>query len=462
MRFTRFPACTFGVSSIALYALLSACAPRVELQVAPGVGVLDWNEDWRNPAGAPIAQSWSSFGSEQLAALITRARGANPDIEISIARIEQARGDLGIARSENGPTIDLSANASSDIRNLQGQTESFDRIGSVGIDVSYDLDLFGAAKASRRAAWARLSAAGYDQRTIELTIEADVASAYVRHSALNDRLKINTRALNSVRKVERIIRIRAAEGVASAIDVGIQSAEGDAIEVEISQLAEDKAIIGNAMAALVGAEAPGFSVTDTSLANLSIPAFTPIQPVDLLTRRPDIRAAEFRIAAADGNVANARAVFMPQIRLSADSFFDFAANGGIFNPGSSLSASVLASIFDRGRLKGRLTRAVGEQREAVANYNKALLTALTETRNALSIAREADYRVAVLERSRIGAERTAAFARIQYAEGGTSLNIQLEAERRLLAVGEGLIRAREARMLAAIALFRAIGGAPLS
>ena len=132
------------------------------------------------------------------------------------------------------------------------------------------------------------------------------------------------------------------------------------------------------------------------------------------------------------------------------------------NPGSSLTASILASIFDRGRLKGRLTRAVGEQREAVANYNKALLTALTETRNALSIAREADVRLAVLERSRIDAERTATFARIQYAEGGTSLNIQLEAERRLLAVHEGLIRAREARLLAAIALFRAIGGAPRS
>ena len=68
----------------------------------------------------------------------------------------------------------------------------------------------------------------------------------------------------------------------------------------------------------------------------------------------------------------------------------------------------------------------------------------------------------MLERSRIDAERTAAFARIQYAEGGTSLNTQLEAERRLLAVHEGLIRAREARLLAAIALFRAIGGAPRS
>ena len=462
MRFSRFPACACGFSSIALCALLSACAPRVELQVTPGIGVLDWNEDWQNPAGGPIAHSWSSFGSEQLAALIAQARGSNPDIEISIARIEQARGDLGIARSENGPKIDLSANGSSDIRNLQGQTKSFDRIGSVGIDVSYDLDLFGAAKASRRAAWARLSAAGYDRRTIELTIEADVASAYIRHSALNDRLKVNTRALKSARKVERIIRIRAAEGVASAIDVGIQSTESDSIEVEISQLAEDKAVLGNALAALVGAEAPGFSVTDTSLANLSLPAFAPIQPVDLLTRRPDIRAAEFRIAAADGSVANARAVFMPQIRLSADSFFDFAASGGILNPGSSLTASILASIFDRGRLKGRLTRAVGEQREAVANYNKALLTALTETRNALSIAREADVRLAVLERSRIDAERTAAFARIQYAEGGTSLNTQLEAERRLLAVHEGLIRAREARLLAAIALFRAIGGAPRS
>lgn len=420
----------------------------------------DWNEDWQNPAGAEIAQSWSSFGSDQLAALIAQARVANPDIEISIARIEQARGNLGLVRAENGPEIGLSANGSSDVRNLQGQTKSFDRIGSVGIDVSYDLDLFGAAKASRRAAWARLSAAGYDRRTIELTIEADVASAYVRHSALNDRLKINARALQSAREAERIIRIRTAEGVASAIDLGIQSTEGDAIEVEISQLAEDSAIIGNALAALVGAEAPGFFLTDTNLANLSIPAIAKVQPAELLTRRPDIRAAESRIAAADGNVANARAVFMPQIRLSADSFFDIASTGGLLNPGGSLTTSILASIFDRGRLKGQLTQAVGEQQEAVALYNKTLLAALSETRDALAIAREADFRTAALERSRIDAEHTAKLVRMQYVEGRISLNTRLEAERRLLAVSEGLVRAREARLLAAISLFRAIGGAP--
>ena len=463
MFFTRSPARALsGVSAIALCALVSACAPRVQLPVAPGIGVLDWNEDWQNPAGAEAAQSWSSFGSEPLAALIAEARRANPDIEIAIARIDQARGDAGVARSENGPEIGLSANGSSDIRNLQGQTKSLNRIGSVGIDVSYDLDLFGAAKASRRAAWAQLSAAGYDRRTIELTIEADVASAFVRHAALNDRLKINARALQSARKLERIIRIRAAEGVASVIDVGIQTTEGDAIEVEMSQLAEDRAIIGNALAVLVGAEAPAFSVPDASLSNLVIPAFAQVQPADLLTRRPDIRAAEARIAAADGNVANARAVFMPQIRLSADSFFDLASNGGILNPGGSLTASILATIFDRGRLKGRLTRAVGEQNEAVASYKKAVLAALTETRNALSIAREADFRLATLQRSRGDAERTATLSRMQFAEGRTSLNTLLEADRRLLAVDEGLTQAREVRLLAAITLFRAIGGAPRS
>ena len=463
MFFTRSPARALsGVSAIALCALVSACAPRVQLPVAPGIGVLDWNEDWQNPAGAQAAQSWSSFGSEPLAALIAEARRANPDIEIAIARIDQARGDAGVARSENGPEIGLSANGSSDIRNLQGQTKSLNRIGSVGIDVSYDLDLFGAAKASRRAAWARLSAAGYDRRTIELTSEADVASAFVRHAALNDRLKINARALQSARKLERIIRIRAAEGVASVIDVGIQTTEGDAIEVEMSQLAEDRAIIGNALAVLVGAEAPAFSVPDASLSNLVIPAFAQVQPADLLTRRPDIRAAEARIAAADGNVANARAVFMPQIRLSADSFFDLASNGGILNPGGSLTASILATIFDRGRLKGRLTRAVGEQNEAVASYKKAVLAALTETRNALSIAREADFRLATLQRSRGDAERTATLSRMQFAEGRTSLNTLLEADRRLLAVDEGLTQAREVRLLAAITLFRAIGGAPRS
>ena len=98
---------------------------------------------------------------------------------------------------------------------------------------------------------------------------------------------------------------------------------------------------------------------------------------------------------------------------------------------------------------------------AVASYKKAVLSALTETRNTLSIAREADFRLAALQRTRIEAERTATLSRMQYSEGRTSLNTLLEADRRLLSVEEGLIRAREARLLAAVALFRAIGGEPL-
>lgn len=144
-----------------------------------------------------------------------------------------------------------------------------------------------------------------------------------------------------------------------------------------------------------------------------------MQPTELLTRRPDIRGAEARIEAANGNVA--RAAFIPQIRLSADSFFDLASSGGIINPGGSLSAGSLATIFDRGRLRGRLVRARGEQYEAVASYRKAVLAALTETRNTLSISRESEARLTAFQRSRAEALQTAKLARLQYAEASRRL-----------------------------------------
>lgn len=450
-----------GGVALASGLLLHGCAPVVKLEIAPSVLSAEFDDERAVATDyAQLDQSWSAFGSPQLATLIARGQDANPDIAIAIARIAQARADLGIAKSANGPTISASASASSDIRNLKGQTKSLDRIGSAGLDISYDVDLFGGTKAAKKAAWARLKAAGFDKDALKLIIESDIASAYVQYAALSDRAKLMDHAAANARALERVIRLRAREGVASPVDVGLQTTEGNAIEIGVSRILEAKSVSQNGIAVLLGEEAPGFTLAEASLATLRVPQFALIQPAEIVGRRPDIIAAEARIAAANGDVAQARAAFMPSIQLSASSFFDIARSGGLVNAGASAGFGIFAAIFDNGRLKGRLFRASSEQKEAVESYRKIVLGALAEAQNALVMSNQTKRRYDLLVASQDIAAKTAALARQQYVAGSASMNVVLDADRRMVEVQDSLVLAKQECLNAAILLYKAFGGAP--
>ena len=452
-----------GGVALATGLLLNGCAPAVKLEIAPSIMSTELDDE-RGGALAfeRLDQSWAAFGSPALETLIARGQEANPDIAIAVARIAQARADLGIAKSANGPVVSTSASASSDIRNLKGQTKSLDRIGSAGLDISYDVDLFGGTKAAKKAAWARLKAAGFDKDALKLIIESDIASAYVQFAALSDRARLMEQATTNARALERVIRLRAREGVASQVDVGLQATEGNAIEIGVSRIIEAKSRSQNGIAVLLGEEAPRFKLADASISTLRVPQFALIQPAEIVTRRPDIIAAEARIAAANGDVAQARAAFMPSIQLSASSFFDIARSGGLVNAGASGGFGLFAAIFDSGRLKSRVFRASAEQKEAVETYRKIVLVALAEAQNALAASSQTKRRYDLLVASQDIAAKTAALARQQYVAGSASMNAVLDADRRLVEVQDSLVLAKQESLNAAILLYRALGGAPRS
>jgi NodT family efflux transporter outer membrane factor (OMF) lipoprotein len=440
--------------------LAGGCAPTPHLSVPYTIKADNWNEDTVTYQGASQdVLSWSAFGSDELAALIQRAQLANPDIAIATARILQARGDLRVARSNKGPTVDFSSDSSSDVRNLQGMNSSSNRLGSAELNISYDLDLFGGNRASQRAARARFRATGYDRLATKLAIESDVASVYVEIATLTDQIAAAGRALSNARKLERTIKLRAQEGVVNQIEVGLQTAEANKIEVDLSRLVESRAIATNALSTLLGEEAPSFALERASISSLTVPRFSPAQPSNMLIRRPDILAAEARIAAANGNVGEARAAFFPQINFSASSFLDFTS-GGLGVPGLALGANMISLIFDNGKRKGAFMRAEGEQIEAAEAYRKTVLNSLNEAQNALVSSIQSQKRLTLLENSRGLVARTAVSARRQYLEGSVGLSTVFESERNLMAAEDLLIRAKRENLQAAISLFKALGGAP--
>ncbi len=283
---------------------------------------------------------------------------------------------------------------------------------------------------------------------------------FVEHAALGDRIRLLDRTIASARELERIIAVRRRHGVASRVDTGIAAVEARQLEVERSRLVQARSRIRNALAVLAGAEAPGFSLPETGLAAFAMPAPAATQPPELIVRRPDVRAAEARIAAAAGDIDRARAAFLPQLSLSASGIGQAASLGGPLGATLAVGAGLLAPIFDRGRLNGELRFASAVQRETVETYRGALLNALREAQDALTASVEARTRHALLAEIVDKARETARLARIQYVEGEADLQTVLDAEQRLVAVEDALAVATQERLEASVDVYRAMGGNP--
>lgn len=449
-----------GTAGLAAFA--AGCAPHVELAVPPQVLSTEWQAQGSAEGARPseVAGLGEALQSGELARLTAKAQGANADIAIAAARVERARAELGIARGQMLPVVTASAGAGATRTDDQGTSLFSFSEGFAGLDISFDLDLFGRGKAERRAARRRLDASGLDRDAVALVIEAEVARAFVQHAALTDRIALLDRNIASALELERIIGIRFREGDATRVDVGLQAIEARQLEAERLRLVEAQSRTRNALAVLTGEEAPLFRLPEASLAGMATPSLQPLQPAELLVRRPDIRAAEARIAAADGDVAAARAAFLPSLRLSASGLAQAATLSGPFGTTLSAGAGLLAPIFDRGRLNGRLYAATAGQRESVELYRKTLLTALAEAEDALAGVEQSRRRQLLIDRMVEDARITARLSRLQYLEGEADLSVVLDAERLLVQAEDARALSTQERLNAAIDLYAAMGGSP--
>lgn len=453
---------TARISPVAIVALLAGgCAPNVELRPTPELRSAQWSAANLPPAPGPQQSLGAALGDAELQALIAAALSNNTDIGAAAARVARARAELGIARAAMLPVVTASAGVSgTQTDNRGGSVFNFSE-GFAGLDVSYDVDLFGEQRAGRRASRARLAAAAFDRDAVALVVETEVARAFVQHAALADRISLLDRNIEQARELERIIRVRMRHGDATRVDTGLQTIQVRELEAERLRLTEALARTRNALAVLAGEEAPVFAAPTARLAAFAVPPIAMVQPGELLVRRPDVRAAEARIAAAQGDVAQARAAFLPRLRLSASALGQAATLSGPLGATLSIGAGLLAPIFNRGRLRGRLGAAAATQAESVELYRGALLTALGEGENALAAVEHARRREALLTEIVEEARTTARLARRQYLEGEADLQRVLDAEQLLVRAEDGRAVALQERLEAAIDLYKALGGAPV-
>ena len=432
----------------------------MQLQVAPEVLSSDWSGSGAAARPGSLTDRshlGSALGSAELTRLIDRALAQNPDVGVASARIDQARALLRVARAAMLPTVTTSAGLSASRGDARSNTLDLGN-GFAGLDVSYEVDAFGRGSAERRAGMERLRAAGFDRQSVLLTIEAEVARAYVQRAALSDRIALLGRNIAQAAELERIIRARLNAGDANRVDLGLQTIQLRQLQTEKVRLTEALDQTRTALAVLVGEEAPRFASTPADLGSFTLPAFSPGSPGDLLSRRPDIRAAEARIQAAGGDVAQARAAFFPRLRLSASGLVQAASFGGPLASLLSIGADLLAPIFNRGALHGEFDGASARQRETVELYRRELLTALAEVENALSAGRRSEEREALILQILEEARLTSRLARLSYIEGEADLQQVLDAESLLVQAEDARALVLQQRLEAAIDLFRATGG----
>jgi NodT family efflux transporter outer membrane factor (OMF) lipoprotein len=416
------------------------------------------------PRGAsPALDWWRGFRSRELTTLVENAQTANFDIAVAVARIRQADAQSRIAGAPLLPAIDLDASAQrSRSSGAVGLGTGSERdLFRAGFAASYEIDFWGRNRAISRAAQHTAIVSRFEKDVVALSTLASVGNGYFLMLAAQDRLRIARRNLESANRVLTLIRQRREAGTASDLDVAQQESvvanQRAAIPPLDQQLRQNIA----ALAVLVG-KAPAFlKVRGGSLYDLAIPRVSPGLPSELLVQRPDIRAAEERLAAADANVYAARTAFLPRISLTGSGGFQSSALRTLFIPEAAVyqvAANLAQPLFDGYLLLGQLDLRRAEQQELLMAYRGTAISAFADVEIALIAIADTAERERLQREVVMSSRRAFQIAESRLREGTVDLITVLNIQQTLFQAEDALALARLARLQAVLSLFQALGG----
>ncbi|WP_085810792.1 efflux transporter outer membrane subunit [Sphingomonas sp. TZW2008] len=446
--------------ALLLPAMLAGCTlPGPRAEAPPGAAVTP-PAGWRtplNPGGTIRAGWWEAFGDPVLASLVTRALAANVDIQIAAARVEEARAAEALSRANLLPQI------GGTVAETQGQTLSpfgtpSRAIGAQpGITASYDLDLFGRLRLARAAARAQLLASEGARDTVRLATAAAVASGYVTLRALDQRLAIARATLAARAEAQRIARRRYETGYSSRLEYRQAQAEYAATAQLVPAAALAISRQENALSLLLG-DNPGPVARGLPLDAIRLPPIPDGLPADLLRRRPDLFQAEQTLVAADRSLDSQRAAMLPNLALTGSA--GLVLSTALANPVGvfTLGASILAPLFDGGRLAAQEDAAAARRDQAAFGYRRAALQAFREVDDALDGVRRTGEQADDLARQTAAAQGALQNASNRYRAGYSAYIEQLDAQRSLLTAELSLVQARSDRLASYVALYQAMGG----
>jgi len=417
-------------------------------------------------AALPPLDWWRGFRSKELTEVIEEARAANLDIAAAVARIVQADAQSRIAGSALLPNVGLngSATRSRSSQSLAGGSSggsSEHDLLSTSLTGSYEIDFWGKNRSALRAAEETAAASRYDREVVGLATVVAAANAYFQILAAQDRLRVARENLRSATRILNLIEQRVAAGTASALDTAQQESLVNTQRAAIPPLEQTLTQNRNALAVLIARSPEHVRIRGGSLRGIATPRITAGLPSELLAQRPDIREAEANLAAANANVANARAQMLPSITLTGEGGYQSAILRTLLRPESAFytaTAGLTQPIFDGAKLQGNLDLQKGKHDELLQNYRKAVISAFSDVENALDGIRQTTLRER-LQREVVASSRRAFDISEQRLRQGTiDLVTLLQTQQTLYQAEDALAQAQLAHVQAVVSLYQALGG----
>lgn len=414
---------------------------------------------------------WKMFSDPQLDALVKTSLENNLDLVVALARVDEARANLGISKSSFYPNIDLNGSAE---RQKVSETlgipvdSSISKFNNYGlsVDLSYELDLWGKIRRSTEAARADLFQADYNRANVQLTLVSQVVSNYFLLRSLDLQLAIAKDTAKSRKESFELIDKRFRGGLTSELNARqaeseLHSAEASAAQFEnlVSRAESSLSILlGRSPREIIDSPMP----RGKSLRELIVPPSLPmVLPSKLLERRPDIAAAEQELVAQNARIGVAKSNYFPSISLiggigteSNDMKNLFKGPSNTWSYGLNLSLP----IFNGGRTGYLVEAATARQKAALAQYQKSIQVAFGEVRDALKAYDSGKYIVDAQRAQVTAVERNLYLANLRYKNGQSPYLDVLDAERQLFQVQLALVQSQQDRLISVVDLYKALGG----
>ncbi len=411
---------------------------------------------------------WEQLGDPVLNRLMDRAFRGNLDLTIAVARVEEFMGIYGSTRSNLFPQFSGAADYSR--RKNSDQVRAFPGAGSptnrsfdfarLGVAMDWELDVWGVLRRANESAWADMLGQEWVKRAVLLTLASDIAQTYVQLRTLDKNLEITRAIVATLADRLRIDQARFREGYGSELEVSQIESEYQRRLALIPDIEQSIAQTEHALRVLLG-ENPGPIVRGRGLDELALPPVPAGLPSDLLIRRPDIQQAEQQLISANARIGVARGQYFPKIALTGDVGQLSTQMATLFTPGAnfwSIGASLLTPIFTAGRIAGQVQAAEAVQREALANYRRAIISTFRDFEDALVATRKTQEQKEK-QAARVGAvDNYYRLSRLRYDEGLVDFITVLDALRQLYEAQIDLLQAQSSTFTASIQLYRAMGG----
>lgn len=444
-----------------------AVGPKYQAPVEPPV-LLAPSDPRVTTTRAAAPTWWAAFGDPELDALIAKGLASNLDLRVALDRVREARALFHRSQFDLFPHVTNDATYTRSDEQVPGFSKSAVNIeqADLGFDATWEIDLFGRVRHGVQAARADADAAREDLRDAQVVVVAEIARNYLLLRGAQARRMVAEENARTAQDTLRLTQVRHDIGTGDPVDVESARARLNATEATIPPLRAAEAEAAHRLAVLVGVR-PG--TLDTELSTLtptgpSAPAAVPIgDAAQFLRQRPDVRAAERRLAAETARTGVATAELFPRVNVTGFVGFLSGDVSSLFKNGShawAISPSITWPGLDLGSAHARLRAQEARQDESQAAYEQAVLHAVEDLQNAIVAYRERQQEVVSLSQQVSAARRAADLAHIRYKEGRIDFLRVLDAERTRLEAEDDLTQAQTNANVDVVSIYKALGGGP--